>query len=50
MTEEQFDQLRSNVILRLKNNLASHLYYHCLEHTERVLVDAEFIAKKENVT
>jgi uncharacterized protein len=49
MTSKEFDSLKVDVIDRLRHKLSEHLYYHCPEHTERVLKAAVFIAKKERI-
>ncbi|MBK7427407.1 MAG: HD domain-containing protein [Saprospiraceae bacterium] len=49
MTSKEFDSLKIEVIDRLHNKLSEHLYYHCPQHTERVLKAAVFIAKKEKI-
>ena len=43
-------QVFDNLYKRLKNELPNYLYYHCPEHTLRVIERAEFLAKKENLT
>lgn len=49
MTESEFEILKKNVLTKLKIGLPDYLYYHCLDHTKRVLEKAEQIAKAEMV-
>jgi uncharacterized protein len=50
MKESEFESLKNRVIKRLKTHLSEHLHYHCPEHTERVLIAAEYIAIQEKIT
>lgn len=44
------EAIRSNILLKLEKDLAKDLYYHCLEHTVDVDVQAKRIALEEGIT
>lgn len=50
MNDINFDKLKSEILVMLKDNLSHYLYYHCSEHTERVINVAIYIAEKETVS
>lgn len=50
MREAEFEKLKGRILHRLRMNLPKHLLYHCAEHTERVLVAAEYIAIQEKIS
>lgn len=50
MTEKEFEKLKTKTLRQLKENLSQYLYYHCREHTERVINVAIHIAKQEYVS
>lgn len=50
MTQTEFENLKNNVLSKLKNGLPKYLHYHCLNHTKRVLEKSKIIAKAENVS
>lgn len=50
MSMKSFESLKKSVLDRMRNQLPSHLTYHCVEHTELVLERSEYIAKKEGLS
>ncbi|MEO6230709.1 MAG: HD domain-containing protein [Ferruginibacter sp.] len=47
---KMLEEIRSNILLKLEKNLAKDLYYHCLEHTIDVAMQAKRIAIEEGIT
>ena len=45
----QYDRLHSFVISKLENELASHITYHNVHHTEIVIENATHLGEKENL-
>ena len=50
MTEPGFLRLKSTILKLLRTGLDPRLTYHCAEHTEDVLKQAERIAAEEKIT
>lgn len=50
MREAEFEKLKGRILHRLRANLPKPLLYHCAEHTERVLIAAEYIAIQEKIS
>lgn len=48
-TKELYETIKSNVLNNLDQNLSKDLFYHCVEHTIDVELQAERIALSENV-
>ena len=46
---EIIKKIRSGILLNLEENLPQNLYYHCLQHTVDVELQAERIALYENI-
>jgi len=49
MNEKDFVELRHKVLDKLKASLSPFLYYHCPQHTIRVMEVSEFIARKKGI-
>jgi HD superfamily phosphodiesterase len=46
---ELLQKIRSGILLNLEKNLSPNLYYHCLQHTVDVELQAKRIALQENI-
>ncbi|MEP7144223.1 MAG: HD domain-containing protein [Ferruginibacter sp.] len=49
LTKEIYEIIRSGVLLNLANNLSKDLFYHCVDHTIDVEIQAERIAISEKI-
>ena len=48
-TKEKYKKIKSQIVLKLGQELSKTLYYHSLHHTLDILKQAERIAKEENI-